>query len=39
MRNRAIGMLLFFTGIRGCHICCMKLSDLDWEKEEICIVQ
>ena len=39
MRNRAIGMLLFFTGIRGCDICCMKLSDLDWEKEEICIVQ
>ena len=39
MRDRAIGMLLFFTGIRGCDICCMKLSDLDWEKEEICIVQ
>lgn len=39
MRDRATGMLLFFTGIRGCDICCMKLSDLDWEKEEICIVQ
>lgn len=39
MRDRAIGMLLFFTRIRGCDICCMKFSDIDWEKEEICIIQ
>ena len=39
MRDRAIGMLLFFTGIRGCDISCMKFSDIDWEKEEICIIQ
>lgn len=39
MRDRAIGMLLFFTGIRGCDISCMKFSDIDWEKEEIRIVQ
>ena len=32
-------MLLFFTGIRGCDISCMELSDIDWEKEEICIIQ
>lgn len=39
MRDRAIGMLLFFTGIRGCDISCMKFSDIDWEKDEICIIQ
>lgn len=39
MRDRAIGMLLFFTGIRGCDISCMKFSDIDWEKEEIRIIQ
>lgn len=39
MRDRAIGMLLFFTGIRGCDISCMKFSDIDWEKEEIHITQ
>lgn len=39
MRDRAIGMLLFFTGIRGCDISHMKFSDIDWEKEEIHIVQ
>ena len=36
---RDTGMLLFFTGIRGCDISCMELSDIDWEKEEICIIQ
>ena len=39
MRDRAIGMLLFYTGIRGCDITCIKFSDIDWEKEEICIIQ
>ncbi|MDO4292704.1 MAG: tyrosine-type recombinase/integrase [Eubacteriales bacterium] len=39
MRDKAIGMLLFFTGIRGCDISCMKFSDIDWEKEEIRITQ
>jgi integrase len=39
MRNRAIGTLLFFTGIRGCDLLSMKLSDIDWEKEEIYIIQ
>lgn len=39
LRDRAIGMLLFYTGIRGCDILCMKFSDIDWEKEEIHIIQ
>lgn len=29
MRDRAIGTLLFFTGIRGCDLLSMKLSDID----------
>lgn len=39
MRDRAIGTLLFFTGIRGCDLLSMKFSDIDWEKEEIYIIQ
>ena len=32
-------MLLFYTGIRGCDILCMKFSDIDSKKEEIHIIQ
>lgn len=39
LRNRAIGLLLFFTGIRGCDITKMEFSDIDWEKEEIRLTQ
>lgn len=39
LRNRAIGLLLFFTGIRGCDIAEMEFSDIDWEKEEIRLIQ
>jgi len=39
LRNRAIGNLLFFTGIRACDIAEMKLSSIDWETDEICIPQ
>lgn len=39
LRDRAIGCLLFFTGIRGCDIMKMKFSDIDWGKEEICFMQ
>ena len=39
LRNRAIGNLLFFTGIRACDIAEMKLSSIDWEADEICIPQ
>lgn len=39
LRNRAIGLLLFFTGIRGCDIAQMEFSDIDWDNEEICLTQ
>ena len=39
LRNRAIGTLLFFTGIRGCDIAKMKFSEIDWENEEIRLTQ
>ncbi len=39
LRTRAIGYLLFFTGIRGCDIVQMEFFDIDWEKEEICLAQ
>lgn len=35
LRNRAIGMLLFFTGMRSSDIAGLTFSDIDWEKEEI----
>lgn len=39
LRNRAIGMLLFFTGMRSSDIAGLAFSDIDWEKEEIRIYQ
>ena len=39
LRNRAIGMLLFFTGMRSSDIAGLAFSDIDWEKEEIRIFQ
>lgn len=39
LRNRAIGKLLFFTGIRGCDIAEMKCDSIDWEADEIHIPQ
>lgn len=39
LRNRAIGMLLLFTGMRSSDIAGMTFSDIDWEKEEIRIFQ
>lgn len=35
LRNRAIGMLLFFTGMRSSDIAGLTFPDIDWEKEEI----
>ena len=35
LRDRAIGTLLFFTGMRACDIAEMKLSSIDWDAEEI----
>ena len=39
LRDRAIGMLLFFTGMRSSDIAGLTFSDIDWEKEEIRIFQ
>lgn len=39
LRTRAIGMLLFFTGMRSSDIAGLTFSDIDWEKEEIRIFQ
>ena len=38
-RNRAIGHLLYFTGLRCSDISNLKFSDLDLDKDEICIRQ
>lgn len=35
LRDRAIGKLLYFTGIRACDIAEMELSSIDWKAEEI----
>lgn len=39
LRNRAIGMLLYFTGMRSSDIAGLNFSDIDWEKEEIRLFQ
>ena len=39
LRDRAIGKLLFFTGIRACDIADMKLDSVNWEIEEIYLSQ
>lgn len=38
-RTRAIGMLLFFTGMRSSDIAGLTFPDIDWENEEIRIFQ
>jgi integrase len=39
LRDTAIGLLLFFTGIRGCDIAFLEFNSIDWNKEEIRLVQ
>lgn len=39
LRNRAIGRILFFTGMRSGDIAGMLFSDIDWKKEEIRMIQ
>jgi integrase len=39
LRDRAIGTLLYYTGMRGCDISNLTFDDIDWEKEMIHIVQ
>lgn len=38
-RNRAILLLLIFTGLRGCDIAALTMDAIDWEKETILIIQ
>ena len=38
-RDRAIGHLLYFTGLRCCDISNLRLSDIDLDKDEITITQ
>ena len=38
-RDRAIGSLLYFTGMRATDIASLKFSNIDWVNEEIQIVQ
>jgi site-specific recombinase XerD len=39
LRDRAIGKLLFFTGMRACDIAEMKLTSIDWKAEKIHFLQ
>lgn len=39
LRNRSIGMLLLFAGMRSSDIAGLTFPDIDWEKEEIRILQ
>ena len=38
-RTKAIVTLLLYTGLRGCDIASLKLTDIDWENEIITIIQ
>lgn len=39
LRNKAIGTLLFFTGLRACDIAALTMDEIDWENDEIRITQ
>lgn len=39
LRDKAIGSVLFFTGLRPCDIAALTMDDIDWDKDEIHIVQ
>ena len=39
LRNKAIAALLFFTGLRACDISALTLDEIDWENDEIQLVQ
>jgi integrase len=39
MRDRSIGILLYFTGLRGCDIAKLQFEDIDWTKDEIHLIQ
>lgn len=37
--EKAIGLILLYTGLRGCDIAILKLKNIDWEKELISLNQ
>lgn len=39
LRDRAVGMLLVYTGMRACDIAALKVGDIDWVKGEIHCIQ
>lgn len=39
LRDRAIGSLLYFTGLRSCDVAGLTLPMIDWEGDEINLVQ
>jgi integrase len=39
LRDRAIGKLLFFTGMRACDIAALRLSSIDWGADVIRVTQ
>lgn len=39
LRDKAIGCLLYYTGLRCSDVANLRFSDIDWEKEELSIVQ
>lgn len=39
LRDRAVGSLVLYTGLRCCDIAGLMVNDIDWEKETICIRQ
>jgi integrase len=38
-RDRAIGLIILFYGIRGCDVINLNLSSIDWTKETITFIQ
>lgn len=39
LRDKAIGMLALYTGLRGCDIAGLTLDNIDWDRDLICIKQ
>lgn len=39
LRDKAIMLLLFYTGLRSCDVASIKHSDINWENETINIIQ
>ena len=39
LRDKAIAALLFFTGLRPCDIASLTMDEIDWETDEVRIVQ